>query len=83
MRVRKVKVCCLARTKRPARIGPETPRPWTSDTNCCLMTCPRMEWNFQKSVEIMPCLAEAGVKRIINGPMIFSPDLGPLIGPPS
>ena len=41
----------------------------------------RMDWNFQKSVEIMPCLAEAGVKRIINGPMIFSPDLGPLIGP--
>ena len=41
----------------------------------------RMEWNFQKSVEIMPCLAEAGIKRIINGPMIFSPDLGPLIGP--
>ncbi len=41
----------------------------------------RMDWNFQKSVDIMPCLAEAGIKRIINGPMIFSPDLGPLIGP--
>ncbi len=41
----------------------------------------RMEWNFQKAVEIMPCLATAGIKRIINGPMIFSPDLGPLIGP--
>ncbi|MGB3313038.1 MAG: FAD-dependent oxidoreductase, partial [Albidovulum sp.] len=41
----------------------------------------RMEWNFGKSVEIMPCLGEAGVKRVINGPMIFSPDLGPLIGP--
>ncbi|MCP5073290.1 MAG: FAD-dependent oxidoreductase [Rhodobacteraceae bacterium] len=41
----------------------------------------RMEWNFEKSVEIMPCLAGAGVKRVINGPMIFSPDLGPLIGP--
>ena len=41
----------------------------------------RMEWNFEKSVEIMPCLAEAGVKRVINGPMIFSPDLSPLIGP--
>ncbi len=40
-----------------------------------------MEWNFEKSVEVMPCLAEAGVKRVINGPMIFSPDLGPLIGP--
>ncbi len=41
----------------------------------------RMEWNFEKSVEIIPCLGEAGVKRVINGPMIFSPDLGPLIGP--
>jgi dimethylglycine dehydrogenase len=41
----------------------------------------RMEWNFERSVELMPCLEEAGIKRIINGPMIFSPDLGPLIGP--
>ena len=41
----------------------------------------RMEWNFEKSLEIMPCLTEAGVKRVINGPMIFSPDLSPLIGP--
>ncbi len=41
----------------------------------------RMDWNFEKSVELMPCLADAGIKRIINGPMIFSPDLGPLIGP--
>ena len=41
----------------------------------------RMAWNFEKSVELMPCLAEAGIKSIINGPMIFSPDLGPLIGP--
>lgn len=41
----------------------------------------RMAWNFEKSVELMPCLEEAGIKRIINGPMIFSPDLAPLIGP--
>ncbi len=32
-------------------------------------------WNFEKAVELMPALAEAGIKRIINGPMIFSPDL--------
>lgn len=41
----------------------------------------RMDWNFLKAVDLMPCLGGAGVKRIINGPMIFSPDLGPLIGP--
>lgn len=41
----------------------------------------RMMWNFEKSIDVMPCLGEAGIKRIINGPMIFSPDLVPLIGP--
>ena len=41
----------------------------------------KMEWNFEKSLEVMPCIGEAGIKRVINGPMIFSPDLGPLIGP--
>jgi dimethylglycine dehydrogenase len=41
----------------------------------------RLEWNLEKAFEIMPCLEEAGIKRVINGPMIFSPDLGPLIGP--
>jgi len=41
----------------------------------------RLEWHFEKSVEVMPCLAHAGVKHVINGPMIFSPDLGPLLGP--
>ncbi len=41
----------------------------------------RMEWNFEKTVELIPCLGDTGIKRIINGPMIFSPDLGPLIGP--
>jgi dimethylglycine dehydrogenase len=41
----------------------------------------RLEWNLAKAIEVMPCLGEAGVKRVINGPMIFSPDLGPLLGP--
>lgn len=41
----------------------------------------RMEWHIEKAIEVMPCLGSAGVKRVINGPMIFSPDLGPLLGP--
>lgn len=28
-----------------------------------------------------PCLAEAGIKQVINGPMVFAPDGNPLIGP--
>lgn len=41
----------------------------------------RMEENFAMAVEVLPCLGTAGVKRVINGPMIFSPDLAPLLGP--
>ena len=42
---------------------------------------PRIAPNLERAFERMPCLAAAGIKRVINGPMIFSPDLGPLIGP--
>jgi dimethylglycine dehydrogenase len=41
----------------------------------------RIEANLARAVEAIPCLETAGIKRIINGPMIFSPDLGPLLGP--
>jgi dimethylglycine dehydrogenase len=41
----------------------------------------RMEENLQLAVQRLPCLGTAGIKRVINGPMIFSPDLGPLLGP--
>ncbi len=41
----------------------------------------RMEENFASAAERMPCLGRTGVKRVINGPMIFSPDLAPLLGP--
>src|SRR5206468_883691 len=41
----------------------------------------RMEVNLARAVEAIPSLERAGIKRVINGPMIFSPDLGPLLGP--
>jgi dimethylglycine dehydrogenase len=41
----------------------------------------RIEANIARAVETLPCLETAGIKRVINGPMIFSPDLGPLLGP--
>lgn len=41
----------------------------------------RMEANFETACRRMPALGRAGVKSVVNGPMIFSPDLGPLLGP--
>jgi len=36
-----------------------------------------MEHSFHR----YPCLAEAGIKRVINGPFTFAPDGNPLVGP--
>ena len=41
----------------------------------------RIERNLAQAVESIPVLGRTGIKRVINGPMIFSPDLNPLIGP--
>ena len=36
--------------------------------------------NVARAMARMPCLETAGVKRIVNGPMIWTPDLMPLFG---
>jgi len=41
----------------------------------------RIEENVMRACERVPALAEAGVKRVINGPMIWSPDSAALLGP--
>jgi dimethylglycine dehydrogenase len=41
----------------------------------------RISDNIMRACERMPCLAEAGVKRVINGPMIWTPDTAALVGP--
>ena len=41
----------------------------------------RIEENIMRACERIPALAEAGVKRVINGPMIWSPDSSALFGP--
>ncbi len=41
----------------------------------------RIAENLERAWERLPVLAEAGVKRVINGPMIWSPDSSALFGP--
>ncbi len=41
----------------------------------------RIEENLLRAFERVPVLTEAGVKRVINGPMIWSPDSSALYGP--
>ncbi|MEM1078893.1 MAG: FAD-dependent oxidoreductase [Pseudomonadota bacterium] len=41
----------------------------------------RIEENMLNAIERVPAVAEAGIKRVINGPMIWSPDSNVLMGP--
>lgn len=41
----------------------------------------RIEDNIMRAIERVPAVGEAGIKRVINGPMIWSPDSSALFGP--
>ncbi len=41
----------------------------------------RIEANMMNAIERVPAVSDAGIKRVINGPMIWSPDANVLMGP--
>lgn len=41
----------------------------------------RIEENMMRAIERVPAVGMAGIKRVINGPMIWSPDSNVLFGP--
>lgn len=41
----------------------------------------RIEENMLRAIERVPALEQAGIKRVINGPMIWAPDGAALFGP--
>jgi dimethylglycine dehydrogenase len=41
----------------------------------------RIEENMMRAIDRVPAVGEAGIKRVINGPMIWSPDASALFGP--
>lgn len=41
----------------------------------------RIEPNMLRAIDRVPVMESAGIKRVINGPMIWSPDAGALFGP--
>ncbi|KAK7072806.1 hypothetical protein SK128_028194 [Halocaridina rubra] len=41
----------------------------------------RMEPHLEVAMEVMPCFANANIQSIVNGPITYTPDLFPLLGP--
>jgi dimethylglycine dehydrogenase len=62
---------------------PWSPRstPWNFTAELLPPDLDRIAGNLEVGFEHFPALAEAGIKKIINGPFTFSPDGNPLIGP--
>jgi dimethylglycine dehydrogenase len=41
----------------------------------------RMSGELEKAMQRLPALGEVGIKRVVNGGMVFSPDGNPIVGP--
>ena len=41
----------------------------------------RIEWHIEDAMARVPLLAEAGIAKVINGPIPYAPDGNPLVGP--
>ena len=41
----------------------------------------RIEDNMMRAIDRVPAVGEAGIKRVINGPMIWTPDSNVILGP--
>jgi dimethylglycine dehydrogenase len=55
--------------------------PWNFSAELLPPDLDRIAGNLEVGFEHFPALAEAGIKKIINGPFTFAPDGNPLIGP--
>ena len=55
--------------------------PWDFGHSLLPDKLPRMMDQLELAYHRYPCLERAGVKRLINGPMVFAPDGNPLVGP--
>jgi dimethylglycine dehydrogenase len=60
--------------------GGQTP-PWESDHELFEPQLDRILPNLERVMERMPILAEAGIKRVVNGAISHTPDSNPLVGP--
>ena len=41
----------------------------------------RLEWHIEDAMARVPILGKAGISKVINGPIPYTPDGNPLIGP--
>ena len=80
MRQEGVGLLCGAYEK-DGRFWAEGGTPWDFGHDLLPDDLERIEENIMRACERVPALGKAGIKRVINGPMIWSPDASALFGP--
>lgn len=55
--------------------------PWDFPQELLPSDLDRISENLMRAFERFPPLAQAGIKRVVNGPFTFTPDGNPLVGP--
>ena len=66
---------------RPAGRGSPKNTPWDFGRELLQPDLDRIAPNLELGYKHFPALANAGIKRVINGPFTFTPDGNPLVGP--
>ena len=41
----------------------------------------RLQWHIEVAMEMVPVLQTANIQSVVSGPITYSPDLLPLVGP--
>jgi dimethylglycine dehydrogenase len=67
--------------ERAGRPWSEHTTPWDFDTELLEPDLERISPSLEVGFAHFPAFADAGIRRIINGPFVFSPDGNPLVGP--
>ncbi|MEO0329278.1 MAG: FAD-dependent oxidoreductase [Pseudomonadota bacterium] len=62
-------------------MNPEDPMPEDFSFQLYPDDLERLEWHIEDAMARVPLLGTAGINKVINGPIPYSPDGNPLIGP--
>ncbi|MGB1861347.1 MAG: FAD-dependent oxidoreductase, partial [Arenicellales bacterium] len=54
---------------------------WSFDMELLSPALERLETSLEHAAERIPCWTNAGIKRVVNGPITHTPDGGFLLGP--
>jgi dimethylglycine dehydrogenase len=41
----------------------------------------RLQWHIEQAMEMVPVLAKGNIQSVVSGPITYTPDILPMVGP--